>query len=236
MHLKLVHPSTIIIAGPTGSGKTQFLYQLLACGHFAPFPQRLVWLYSEWQPVYDQIKLILPNTEFVNGLPTSGLYESFQSSICNMLVLDDQMASAGKNQDVVDLFTKGSHHRNLTVVYIVQNLYDQSKHMRTISLNAHYIILFKTTRDLSQVQRLGEQLCPRHSKCFLDMYYGATEMPHSYILVDLHPETPEWARYRSNILSPSGPTLYIPSNVASKVAHIRTAELGIKESDSSEPD
>lgn len=126
MHLKLAHPSTIIIAGPTGSGKTQFLYQLLDCGHFAPFPQLLVWLYSEWQPFYDQIKLILPNIEFMNGLPTSGLYESFQPSMSNMLVLDDQMGSAGKNQDVVDLFTNGSQHRNLTVVYIVQYLYDQT--------------------------------------------------------------------------------------------------------------
>lgn len=228
MQLKLVHPSTIIIAGPTGSGKTHFLFELLAYRHFEPFPDRIVWLYSEWQPLYDQLKIILPNIEFVNGLPKSGLYESFHPSINNMIVLDDQMANAGKNHEVLDLFTKGSHHRNLTVVYIVQNLFDQGRHMRTISLNAHYIVLFKTVRDLSQVQRLGEQLCPRQSRAFLDIYYSATDKPHSYLLVDLHPETPSWARFRANILDPCGELLYMTTNTSDTVTSIRSSDMGIK--------
>ena len=41
----------------------------------------------------------------------------------NLIVIDDQMIEAGKDNRIVNLFTKGSHHRNLSVIYIVQNLF-----------------------------------------------------------------------------------------------------------------
>jgi hypothetical protein len=62
----------------------------------------------------------------------------------NLIVLDDLMAQSGKDKRISDLFTKGSHHRNLSIVYIVQNIFHQGKEMRNISLNAHYIVLFKS--------------------------------------------------------------------------------------------
>jgi hypothetical protein len=45
------------------------------------------------------------------------------------------------------LFTKKSHHRNISVMYIEQNLFHKGKNHRTISLNAHYMVLFKNPRD-----------------------------------------------------------------------------------------
>ena len=47
-----------------------------------------------------------------------------------------------------NLFTKGSDHRNLPVVYIVQNISHQAKESRNINgLNARYIVLFVSPRD-----------------------------------------------------------------------------------------
>jgi hypothetical protein len=40
------------------------------------------------------------------------------------------------DQRVASLFTKKSHHRNISVMYIVQNLF----HHRTISLNAMKVL------------------------------------------------------------------------------------------------
>ena len=45
----------------------------------------------------------------------------------NILVLDDQITVASLSKSVADLFTKGSHHRNLTVIFLVQNVYNKSK-------------------------------------------------------------------------------------------------------------
>ena len=50
-----------------------------------------------------------------------------------------------------NLFTKGSDHRNLPVVYIVQNTSHQAKESRNINgLNARYIVLFVSPRDYLQ--------------------------------------------------------------------------------------
>ena len=57
-----------------------------------------------------------------------------------------EMIEAGKDNRIVNLFAKGSHHQNLSVIYIVQNLFHQGKGNRSISLNSHYL-LFGNIRD-----------------------------------------------------------------------------------------
>ena len=44
-----------------------------------------------------------------------------------LLVLNDLMAQSGKGKRIADLFTKESHHRNLSVIYIVQNIFHQER-------------------------------------------------------------------------------------------------------------
>lgn len=53
---------------------------------------------------------------------------------------------------VTRLCTKHSHHRNLSVMYIVQNpVRKKNKEQGTISLNSHYTVLFKNPRDAVQI-------------------------------------------------------------------------------------
>ena len=51
------------------------------------------------------------------------------------MVLDDQMGVTSSSTSVAALFTKVSHHKNLTVIDLVQNVYNQGNNQRTISLN-----------------------------------------------------------------------------------------------------
>ena len=71
--------------------------------------------------------------------------------------------------------------------------------MRTISLNAHYLILYKNPRDKSQIGYLARQIVPKISKFLSKVYDHASQDPHSYLLIDRHPETPEKFRVLSNI-------------------------------------
>ena len=64
-------------------------------------------------------------------------------------MFDDQMIYASKDKRIVNLFTRGSHHRNLSVSYIVQNLFHQWKGSGSISLNSHYLVLFKNPRQIA---------------------------------------------------------------------------------------
>ena len=50
------------------------------------------------------------------------------------------------------LFTEDSQHLNMTVVYLVQNVFDQGKAMRGVSFKSHYEVLFKNPEDKSQIR------------------------------------------------------------------------------------
>lgn len=54
-----------------------------------------------------------------------------------------------------DLFTEHVHHQNLSVLYILQNIFNNTKNYRTLSLNANDIVLFENPRDKVQVSHLA---------------------------------------------------------------------------------
>jgi len=61
----------------------------------------------------------------------------------------------------LNMFTKGSHHRIVSVVYLAQNLFPKNKSTRTMSLNAHYMVLFKHPKDATQFANLARQCIRR---------------------------------------------------------------------------
>jgi hypothetical protein len=110
------------------------------------------------------------------------------------------MAQSSKDKCIADPFTKGSHHRNLSIVYIVQNIFHQGKEMRNISLNAHYIVLFKSPRDKQQISMLARQVSPGKVQEFMRSYEDATSRTHRYLMLDLKPTTSDQDRLKTNIL------------------------------------
>ena len=117
----------------------------------------------------------MPGIEFNQGIPKD-IDESDYLDVSqrNLIVLDDLMAQSGKDKRIADLFTKGSHHRNLSVIYIVQNVFHQGKETRNISLNAHYIVLFKYNINRPQISILARQVNPGRVQEFMKNYEKAT--------------------------------------------------------------
>ncbi len=63
------HPSTFIAAGPTGYVKTNFIMLLITHirSLFAPIPSIINYYYSEWQDIFNDIKVIVPFINFHEG-------------------------------------------------------------------------------------------------------------------------------------------------------------------------
>ena len=198
-----------MISGPTMCGKTRLLVKALKENLFQPVPTRLIWVYGEWQPSYEEIRAFWPKVEFEREM-TPELYETINSDQNNLVVLDDKMNDDGGSKTLAKLFTQGAHHRNLTVVFIVQNLFHQGDSMRSVSLNAHYMLLFKNPRDKGQVRALGSQMFPGDANYLVSAYCDATEERYGYLLLDLHPETPEPLRVRTGIYRDDVPYVYVP--------------------------
>ena len=79
-----------------------------------------------------------------------------------LIILDDLLNEA-YSEEVCQLFTKDSHHRNISVILITQNRFHQAKYCRDISLNAKYIVLLKNTRTKNQFTNLACQVYPEDS-------------------------------------------------------------------------
>ena len=192
MDPRLKHPFTCVVAGPSSSGKTQFVFRLIrhADRLVDPPPEKIVYCYGEFQPSF----LEFTQVEFHKGLPDVG---SFDGRSRVLLIIDDLMNEA--DQNVCNLFTKLSHHRNVSVVFVTQNLFHRNRHVRTMNLNTHYVVLFKNPRDAGQVAIMARQMYPRKSNFVVEAFRDATREPYGYLLIDLKPETDDRYRFRTNI-------------------------------------
>jgi hypothetical protein len=103
---------TAPIAGPTFSGKMYFVRKFLQ--HLPdmvePVPEEIIWCYGKWQILYQALQ----GVHFMEGLPD---VEQWKGDKKRLVVIDDLMADTDKQ--VTKLLTKGSHHRDLSVMYIV---------------------------------------------------------------------------------------------------------------------
>jgi len=90
---------------------------------------------------------------------------------------------------------------------ITQNLFNQGKYRREISLNAKYIVVLKNVRDRNQFSHLVRQVLPHDSKGLLQAYLHATELPHGYRLLDLLQDTDDSLRFRTCIFPNEAPPL-----------------------------
>ena len=195
MDPRLKHPFPALVAGPTCCGKTQFVKRLLEAGEdmIDGAPENIIWCYGMYQPAYDEMQRTIRNITFIEGVPR------INPSIRNLVVLDDLIQEPSNNSRITNLFTKGSHHRNLSVIFLLQNIFHHGRQMRDTSLNSHYLILFKSPRDSSQVNHLAKQMFPGHTKYMQESFQDATKKPYGYLLCDLKPDMPCKFRLRSKV-------------------------------------
>jgi hypothetical protein len=207
--IQLRHPFGLLVSGGTKSGKTTFVKRLLSYANvlIEPPPENIIYFYAEYQDTFGEIQNLVPGIKCTQGLPDD-ILDSINPETRNLFIIDDMMGE--KDGVVSKLFTKKSHHGNLSVIYIVQNLFQHGKEHRTISLNASYLCLTKNIRDASQIMHLAKQIYPSQTKFFQQAFQLATKEAYSYLFVDLTPTCPDEIRLRSGIFPTDTHYVYQP--------------------------
>ena len=149
-------PSSVIIAGPSQCGKTTFTKLLLQYADvlFERPIRKIVYCYGQWQECFQDMA---SQITFVEGIPEDIPALFPMGCRPGILVLDDLMRNCSEDERILDLFTKVSHHCDVTCIYLTQNLFPPGKFSRSISLNAHYIIAFNNPRGTLGFRTLAQQ-------------------------------------------------------------------------------
>lgn len=209
MDARLKHMSSFIVAGPSLAGKTKFVESLLVNRHklFDIAPRKIHWFSSTF---YEPPESLKKDLIFYQGISPEESFNMVRAH--DIIILDDLMSEISNSKAVTNLFTKHVHHKPCTAISITQNLFQGGKETRTRSLNAQYLILFKSPRDASQIDFLGRQMYPTDRKFLTEAFRDATTTrPHGYLFIDLNQSTPEVLRVRTRILPSEYPSLvYLP--------------------------
>lgn len=198
--------STHLMVGASGSGKTVRTDRILRLKdeimQEGSAIRNIVFFYSAWQPIYEELKKDGIVTKWINKMPSKAEFieavRFYKDRGGSVVVIDDFMQEVG--QDMCDIVCVCSRHYNTTTFILFQNLFLADKFARTISRNVRFLHLHKTPRDSSQVRCLASQLSPGNFRWIVDAFTEATRQPYSCFLFDFSQDCPEELRYRSNYL------------------------------------
>jgi hypothetical protein len=176
---------------------------------FAIPPKWVLYCYGVEPANIEQLIQGVKNLTLNEGLPSDDLIDNFTANKEHgVIILDDLIASVMKSPKAEKLFTMGSHHRQLTVILVSQNLFYQARAARTINLNMHYLVLYRSLRDKSQIKCLAQQIYPGQVGSFMEVYNDIHKTPFNYLLIDLHPHSDDEYRLRRRIFTNEAPIIY----------------------------
>ena len=137
----------ISVVGPAGCGKTRLIAKMISNQEkiFRPSFDRIIYFYKHNQESYEKLRFECStkavDLDLVQGLEWNAVERSEALKQRTLLI-------AGR-------------HKNVHLMVLRHNLFQQCKNSKTIDLNVTQMILFNSPRNLQQIGILGSQLGER---------------------------------------------------------------------------
>ena len=134
----------LTVIGPSVLGKIHLVAQLLRQHRqiFKPYFGQFVYFYNHFRHIYEELLLSLGQQKLhlSQGVDWSFLDNVTVSNKPNLSKFDDVYQNVSNTKEFLDLAILG-RHRNLQLMVLNHNLYQQSKHSKTIDLNVTQMLL-----------------------------------------------------------------------------------------------
>jgi len=191
-HIKL--PFRMIIAGNSGSGKTQTLLNLL---YNIPntFEKIFIVTKNKDEPLYNFLedKLGEDGLSIKEGISELPDVDSLDKTQNNLIVLDDLVNEPSKQQrPICDYFIR-ARKKNCSIIYISQSFYAVPKLIRD---NISYLIIKQVSSMKNLTMICRECSLGIDKKQLKKIYDDATQSKQDFLLIDLEGDKDE--RFRKN--------------------------------------
>jgi ABC-type dipeptide/oligopeptide/nickel transport system ATPase component len=191
-HIKL--PFRMIIAGNSGSGKTQTLLNLI---YNMPdtFEKIFIVTKNKDEPLYNYLedKLGKDGLTIKEGLTELPDVDSLDKEQNNLIVLDDLVNEPLKQQRPVADFFIRARKKNASIIYISQSFYAVPKLIRD---NINYLIIKQVSSMKNLTMICRECSLGIEKKQLKKIYDDATQKKQDFLLIDLEGDKDE--RFRKN--------------------------------------
>lgn len=177
-------PLRMIFCSPSGQGKTQALFYLLSAfcqgkGTFADI-HIITAKGASKQPIYDQLRRILPSITIEEGLSHCPRIDDFDADENHLIIFDDLMLAKNVDEYCGQYFIRG-RTKNISVIFISQSYFEVPR--RSIRLNCNYIAILKlgSPKDMTQICQEYSGEVPREA--IENMYMYATQDRGQFFLI-----------------------------------------------------
>jgi len=184
-----IKPARFLIAGLSGSGKSYFTSKLL----------------RKYRNRFNKIIVIGSDLENVDDLEVerddtfNPLREELSGN--TLVIFDDVIFQPNLVKIASEIFARG-RHKNISAIFLTQNLFMNDKSFRILSLNASHVILFRI-RDINQIKYLGKSfLDDTQISNFVELYKKIVlQRTYGYILIDFTKSIVSHLKIRSDVLN-----------------------------------
>lgn len=206
-NLQLIENFKLVIFGPSRSGKTQFLSDLLKNLEeiTQEKPVDVFYIFTAWQDSLAELKTNGLVTTFLQGESDieSKLNKYLKPNVKSLVIFDDQATNKKVVEYVAHLFSIEARHKSLSVIYVSQKIFD-GENVRNIRRNSDYICVFKCPQDCLDIKNLSRQMT-RGGKLLQNIYEHVTKNePYTYVFMDVTQRAVDKIKFRSHIFEEKG--------------------------------
>ena len=202
---KIPFPFRMLLAAPSGFGKSSFCVKLLQNSErmMSINPQRIIYFHGLLTPELTALAHEDKRVFLYEGYDEA-LYLDKDKDVPWCVCIDDLMSSS-KYDQISNLFTKYSRHLNIGVIFMTQNPYYRGnpsavKHNKDILSNSTDIVLFHNSREVIAAMNIGKSaFFGKQFQLFKEAYADATSEKFTYLFMSFSPHTKPEFRLRSNI-------------------------------------
>lgn len=193
---KLKLPFRMCIVAPSGSGKTNFLVNLIhlfSCGDKGTFTTIHIITRNQDEPLYKWLNSKCDSIIIKEGITNTPKLDDFDKDVNHLVVWDDLVLS--KDLSSVEQYYIRARKLNVSVIFISQSYFKIPKIIRN---NCSYMVLLKLSGNREVNLILSEFGLGITKEELLELYRYATSEKFSPLLIDMEEDIDK--RFRKGLI------------------------------------